>query len=139
MPQVTLDPIGLQNSAPFEFLSTGKLTTNHPQHPDKWCDQLGEAYNNPRLGDFTNTWKLDNAYYLPEFTAEQPLFTTKTDEFQGWIDHIWCNPHVMVNSVLSPPVRATQSENDGKIFTAIPNINFPSDHLPLGIIASIKR
>ena len=76
---------------------------------------------------------------MPEFTGQQPLFTTKTDEFQGWIDHIWVSDAVKVDMVLSPPIRSGDLEASLKArqFSPIPNKNYPSDHLPIGIVAKV--
>ena len=87
---------------------------------------------------------------MPEFEAQQPVFTTKTDDFQGWIDHIWLNSQLdqetvgkgerlMVSHVLVPPLRVGDASVSLKAreFAPIPSPNFPSDHLPIGFIASI--
>ena len=58
----------------------------------------------------------------------------QTDEFQGWIDHIWVNPRVTVESVLRPPVRALDlnAGQRAREFAPIPNHAHPSDHVPIG-------
>ncbi len=81
---------------------------------------------------------MQNAYYIPEFVNEQPSFTTKTDDFEGWIDHIWISNRIEVQSVLTPPVKKGNEEEKTKIFRPIPNINFPSDHIPLGVVIKVN-
>lgn len=86
-------------------------------------------------------WKLENIYHLPDFQDQTPLITTKTDDFSGWIDHIYVNNKVTVESVLATPLLLKDyniSEETTILdkFQAIPNENHASDHLPLGIIVS---
>jgi len=127
-------------SAPFEILSNGALDGNHPQHPDRWYPTLDSRYSNPRLGRLEIPYKLTHAYSIEEFKDQQPLFTTKTDNYQGWIDHIWVNDHIDVSMVLSPTIRSGDLEANLKAreFKPIPDKNHPSDHLPIGIVANIK-
>ena len=126
-------------TAPFEILSNGCLTVDHPQHPDKWFITLGRDTASPRLGHLETANRLLNSYYLPEFVEQKPMFTTKTDDFQGWIDHIWTSDDVRVNMVFSPPIRSSDLDANKKAreFSPIPNKHFHSDHSPLGIIASL--
>lgn len=128
-------------TAPFEILSNGYLDVNHPQHPDKWFVSLGRDTASPRLGHLETAKRLHNSYYLPEFTEQKPMFTTKTDDFQGWIDHIWTSDDVRVDMVFSPPICSSDLEANKKAreFSPIPNKHFHSDHIPLGIIASFSN
>ena len=84
--------------------------------------------------------RFQNVYTTDEFSAFRPLFSTKTDEFQGWIDHIWVNKHIQIHSVLKPPVLAQDLDASiqARGFEPIPNQRYPSDHIPLGIIATIE-
>ena len=117
---------GSELSAPFVLLHSGTLPTAHPEHPDKWCaglrvrdasssagpkfrslrDGPREAshspYPNPRLGTFTVDAPLHNVYMMPAFDRAAPLFTTKTDDFQGWIDHIFVSKGVQVQKGTAP-------------------------------------
>jgi mRNA deadenylase 3'-5' endonuclease subunit Ccr4 len=73
--------------------------------------QLTDADNPcPRMGTLNTGWKLKNIFNFDEFLSQKPLFTTKTDDFAGWIDHIWVSPSVSVSSVLSPPIRSGDLE-----------------------------
>jgi len=127
-------------SAPFKLLQDGELGLDHPQHPDRWFQSLGRD-ECPRLGPITTGLRLTNAYELQEFAGYQPLFTTKTDEFSGWIDHIWVSGDVSVDMVLAPPIRRGDlfANRKARDFEPIPDKFFPSDHLPIGIIASLKK
>ncbi len=46
-------------------------------------------------GALCSPWRFTNAYDIDEFSAHKPLFTTKTDLFEGWIDHVWVNSGVV--------------------------------------------
>ena len=145
MPSLEEDENGCRREAPFELLAKGSLLSSHPEHPDTFYSHVemrqGEIPTSPRLGSFSTGWKLRNAYELSEFQSQQPLFTTKTDDFQGWIDHIWVSSGVKVEWVLSPPIRSGDLEANRKnrIFPPIPNKKFPSDHLPIGIVFKINN
>lgn len=100
------------------------------------------------MGAFQTELPLQNIYNMPEFEAQRPVFTTKTDDFQGWIDHIWVTSmergsraggSLKVSHVLVPPLRAGDVSVSLKAreFAPIPSPHFPSDHLPIGLIASI--
>lgn len=148
VPDLGFDDTGCKPSAPFQLLEHGVLKTSHPQHPDTFYSKVEcipgkpghQSPENPRLGEFSTGWKLRNAYDLPEFDGQQPLFTTKTDDFQGWIDHIWISDDVDVTNVLSPPIRRGDLEagHKARSFSPIPSKNYPSDHLPIGVIVKIK-
>lgn len=83
--------------------------------------------------------RFQNVYTSEEFAPFRPLFSTKTDDFQGWIDHVWVNKHIQIQYVLKPPVLAQDFDASiqARVFEPIPNQNFPSDHIPLGVIAII--
>ena len=127
-------------SGVFKLLETGELTAEHPEHPDAWHNSMGVSYPNPRLGVLKSRYRVQNAYDIPEFVSRRPMFTTKTDEFQGWIDHIFVNDGISVEQVLSPPIYMGDLDASRKArkFRPIPNANFPSDHVPLGIVVRIK-
>jgi len=128
-------------SAPFAILSEGQLDTSHPQHPDRWSLKLGPDQGpSPRLGALKSEWRFENVYFDKVFQDQQPLFTTKTDDFSGWIDHIFVNERLAVSHVLSGPIvvgdlRANQK---ARAFGPIPNRFYASDHLPVGVIVSVR-
>lgn len=145
-------------SAPFELFGTGALPSSHPEHPDTYFSSLPNGAH-PQLGAFQHSFNMTNVYLMSEFEvsavclcsptdapnmrvslqSQKPLFTTKTDDFQGWIDHVWVNSRVRVDAVLVPPVRAGDLEAGikARAFKPIPSLLHPSDHLPVGMVASI--
>lgn len=127
-------------SGVFKLLETGELTAEHPEHPDAWHNSMGVGYPNPRLGSLKSKYTVRNAYQTSEFVNRRPMFTTKTDDFQGWIDHVFINDGINVEQVLSPPIYMGDLDASRKArkFKPIPNRNFPSDHVPLGVVVSIK-
>lgn len=142
----------LLQSGPFELLSNGFLDVDHPQHPDKVYTTLGRNIS-PRMGPLLTTLLpsvnttvepherkklLYNSFYLSEYFKYRPLFTTKTDDFQGWIDHIWVDKTVNIDMVLIPPIinDDLDANRKARAFNPIPDKHYPSDHLPLGIIAN---
>jgi mRNA deadenylase 3'-5' endonuclease subunit Ccr4 len=107
------------HTALFELFSTGALQSSHAEHPDEWYKRVLHA-SSPRIGPLAIDWRLQNIYDVPAFQEYSPMFTTKTDDFEGWIDHIWVNNKVDVSMALVPPVRAS----DGALredFPPIPN------------------
>ena len=126
-------------SAPFEIFTHGYLASTHPEHPDSYYTKV-EKGSNPKLGSFNTKLSLKNIYCIPEFEPQKPLFTTKTDEFAGWIDHIWVNSKIDATHVLVPPIRSGDLEANLKArkFAPIPSLRHPSDHLPIGMIAKLK-
>ena len=118
-------PIADTSSAIFHMLRAGSLHSTHPQHPDVWYPGVRSSRGeNPRLGNLKIDWRLNNAYQLPEFQQHSPLFTTKTDDFTGWIDHIWVCNQVQVNGVMSPPIRRSDLEANikNRKFPPMPNV-----------------
>lgn len=118
---------GFIPSSMYQLLRTGSLARDHPQHPDTWSSRKDMPHENPRLGALhlprDRDLLFENAYVMEEFSPFKPLFTTKTDEFQGWIDHVWINRHVQVQGVLRPPVFAMDLQASAKAqsFPPMPN------------------
>lgn len=126
-------------TGPFEFFSSGRLDNSHPQHPDNWSLRLGDKGRpNPRMGPLVCPFpSLRHPFIdVPAFRPFQPLFTTRTDEFSGWIDHVWCGDGVEVAAIMVPPVRCgdLRAGLKSREFAPIPNKEHPSDHLPLGVM-----
>lgn len=88
-PSRAMNDFGSQRSALFELLMNGALPMDHPDHPDKFHVLVRDRPVCPRLGDLRIDWTLQNIFDGLQFKRYAPLFTTKTDDFQGWIDHIW--------------------------------------------------
>lgn len=98
-----------------------------------------EPYSCPQLGPFVAPFTLDNVYQLAPFSAVAPLLTTKTDDFAGWIDHIFISSAVEATHVLTPPIlRASLTASlENRAFSPIPNKAYPSDHLPIGVVVRV--
>lgn len=73
------------------------------------------------LPSLRQPFQLKNIYEIEPFTQYQPRFSTKTNAFKGWIDHMWCSPHFTVEMVLRLPVTAKESEVDAETFPPIPS------------------
>ena len=140
MPEYSRDGLNCIPSGLFHLLTRGELPSDHPEHPDSWHTSMTFKDANPRIGRMSSRWRLRNAYVEPKFENRRPLFTTKTDDFQGWIDHVFVNEKVDVEMVWSPPIYAGDLEANTKArsFGPIPDSQFPSDHLPIGIVARIS-
>mmetsp|Transcript_3847 Transcript_3847/g.5990 ORF Transcript_3847/g.5990 Transcript_3847/m.5990 type:complete len:417 (+) Transcript_3847:58-1308(+) len=131
-------------TAPFEIMQQGYLGVDHPEHPDSWYKRLDEVSFKPDIGPLNtphSKLKFSNIYELAEFREHEPLFTTKTNDFQGWIDHLWVNSDIQVERVLSPGVRARSADvrEQNERFPFIPTKVYPSDHLPIGCVLSMKQ
>jgi len=120
------------------------------------------SYVSPRLGPIRVPYRLSNAYTLPPFASQAPLLTTKTDDFQGWIDHVLVGAGVgavsasapesqpqsqpqhkhqlEVTHVLTTPIaRASLTAGlDARAFPPMPNLSRPSDHLPVGAVVRVS-
>jgi len=129
------------NSALFHLYCRGVLEPSHPEHPDRWFARVIPPSICPRLGPLRPPWILHNSFDSEDFARHAPVFTTKTDEFSGWIDHIFVNDRVSVAQVLLSPV--CQSDADANVraeaFSPIPDEDHASDHVPMGIIAEIRK
>jgi len=98
-----------------------------------------EPYSCPQLGPFTAPFLLSNVYQLAPFSPFAPLLTTKTDDFSGWIDHIFLSSTVEATHVLTPPIlRASLTASlENRAFAPMPNKAYPSDHLPIGAVVRV--
>ena len=130
-------------TGPFQYLSGGRIDNDHPHHPDNWSTRLpgDKGLPNPRLGPLLNPFPgmMHPLIDIAAFRPHQPLFTTRTDDFSGWIDHVWCSQGVEVTAVMVPAVRAGDLEASlkSRAFAPIPDKDHPSDHLPLGIMVRL--
>jgi mRNA deadenylase 3'-5' endonuclease subunit Ccr4 len=113
-------------SGVYRLLSTGRLSTSHPEHP--------AGFGRFSVGDFITELQLRDVYgggaggededYLLS-KEEWVQFTTKTDDFSGVIDYFFVSQDVWVSEVLELPL--------GKNFLPIPNAQWASDHLAVGV------
>eukprot|EP01031_Cornospumella_fuschlensis_P026827 gene26827-32414_t len=132
-------------SGVFEVLSTGRLGANHPHHPNMWHADTSYPYKGapPQLGEISSPLFLNHAYDVRYGFAEHaPLFTTKTDEFSGSVDHVWLSGDVSVDGMLCHPLHAgnrSELESGAQSFEPMPNKVYPSDHLPVGVSVSLLQ
>lgn len=95
------------SSGVFEVLSTGRLPADHPHHPDMWHSTIENPYKGhpPQLSDVASPMAFshvyDKKYGFAEYT---PVFTTKTDDFTGFVDHVWVSEEIKVECVLAHPL-----------------------------------
>ena len=105
------------NSTPpfgvVQYLTSGHLGAEH----DDWRSQEGEQVTGLVLS------------HAPRFmsAAGTPQFTNYTMGFKDCLDYIWVDKtKLSVSQVVPFP-----SEEELSLHTALPNIVFPSDHIPL--------
>ena len=104
-PDSVVADTAVPDSALFELLTSGTLPIDHPQHPDRWYTRVIPPLMCPRIGPLSTPWRLRNTFMLTPFVPFAPAFTTKTNDFAGWIDHIWVDDQqVEVTHTLVPPV-----------------------------------
>ena len=116
-------------SGVYALLSSGSLTERHPEHPNNFF-----VSHHFKLGSLQVMEGLQDVYRAQEMvdrTAGLP-FTTKTNEFLGVIDYIWCNAAVRIYQVLDYPSLKEEE------FPPIPNSMWPSDHLALGVTIGLS-
>ena len=164
---VVWDGITGTSTGVFELLTTTTLTTTHPEHPKSWHDNLvashyytsGRGRLNsryisssggcvipapPSLSDLKVHRKMSNIYTLPHYHHLRPLFTTQTDEFSGWIDHIFISSgsgsgSIDINYIYTVPVVCDdlQANIKARQIGPIPNSDYSSDHLPIGCVVEL--
>jgi len=115
-----------KNGGVFEYMRTGKLKMNHPEHPASFRHVHHVPDLTSPLGPFIPTDHVsDDTKYVS---------TTKTDTFAGRIDYIWIDDSVAVSQVLPMPF----NRDTLRSFAPIPNTQYASDHLALGASVAIK-
>jgi len=110
-------------SGVYEYLNEGKLDTSHPHHPNQYNQFRQKHFTAPDdfrfLRSFFHSLALKSAYKI--FFGNEPVFTNKTDKFEGTLDYIWVSKSVQITNMNQLP------ENS----PPIPNAIHPSDHFPL--------
>uniref|UniRef100_A0A6U5YHS5 Endonuclease/exonuclease/phosphatase domain-containing protein n=1 Tax=Guillardia theta TaxID=55529 RepID=A0A6U5YHS5_GUITH len=145
-------------SAVVQLLRSGKLATDHPEHPDTFgrgWEAKGKPFSEMSKEEKKQMRDLKKSSYrspswsygqlhtglLLQDTYEHMLgrpapLTTCTREFSGAIDYIWHSPQVVPCAVLELPYDVSSMSNvpnrsEQTLFPPIPNQDFPSDHLAL--------
>ena len=105
------------NSTPpfavVEYLNSGNIGADHAD----WRSQEGEHVTGLELS------------HTPMFmsAAGTPQFTNYTMGFKDCLDYIWIHKSKLSVSQVVP----FPSEEELSLHTALPNIVFPSDHIPI--------
>ena len=133
------------HSAAYSLLATGETPSHHPEHPDSFgrAEALppppppGANATKPRkkakherrlLGPLRHQLGLRDAYAGALAPGPLPL-STRADDFAGTLDYIWLDEGTKVRQVLGMPYPLERPEELGQI----PDVHWPSDHLPLGV------
>lgn len=112
-------------NAPWQFLFRGRLEGGYT-----------EAYL-PSVPVTTKTvahpYALQDVYMSGRWIPE---FTTRAPRRRSEIDFIWCSRHLKIEALMRP----ANLRHIGLIDrTLLPNKEFPSDHLPLGVVISKQK
>ena len=109
------------DSSVYEFLSTGGLGTNHPDLAHDPCGIV------PSTSAFRHDLRLVSSFV--SVIGQEPKFTNYTESFKGTIDYIFatCDDVYCSGAYLIPPKESLSKHTH----TALPNPQFPSDHLGL--------
>eukprot|EP00392_Amoebophrya_sp_AT5.2_P008215 g8234.t1 len=143
-------------SGAFQLLSTGKLPSVHPEHPDSF----GKTGSTPagQAGDMVIP-TLTNCYSGKFF----PKYTTKVDVFEGCLDYIWLAHQERGQGQGPRPAEQASVEMSNEYGTGntttsnwtlrrealldvpcgggelMPNEKHSSDHFPVGVIIRLVR
>lgn len=144
LPQAQLDklpatrPDAWAQSAAYGLLATGRVDTDHPEHPDAFgkapTDPAQPAPKKakrapPQVGPLLHDLRLRDAYAGALAPGPLPL-STHADDFAGNLDYIWTGGGgAHVRKVLTMPYDVAHPDAFGKI----PDATWPSDHLALGV------
>ena len=80
------------------------------------------------MGPLRHDLGLRDAY--ADALAPGPLpLSTRADDFAGTLDYVWLDAHAEVRQVLGMPYSLGAPHEQGQI----PDADWPSDHLPLGV------
>ncbi len=110
------------DSAVYQLITTGKVDPAHPDFQIKRNNYFLNVLPTSPLGE-----PFKSVYSNYTNGVSEPLFTNYTATWNGTIDFIFYRPlNMKVKKMLSlPTVERITKE------TAIPNKEFPSDHIPL--------
>ena len=115
----------LPDSGVIEFLSNGRVPTDHPDFKEmgyKSCLQRISNCDTPN--EFTHSFKLASAY-----SEDIMPYTNYTFDFKGIIDYIFYSKQGMVPLGILGPV-STDWLREHKV-VGCPHPHIPSDHFPL--------
>lgn len=116
-------------SGVYTLLSTGKLPTDHPDHP---ATRRGKRDEGHRVKEFTSCGLGLRSAAAAAWEIDPPL-TTKIPSFSGCLDYVWMSRNNWtVASALEMPYKFDEKKmSGGDDFPPIPNEDYPSDHLAM--------
>lgn len=120
---------GFINSGVYNLFERGVVDKTHHEHPATRHD-----FQEMAAQQFTTAGlRLQSAYAAGNDQQEPPL-TTQTAWFEGCLDYIWSSVgHWQVTHILEMPYKVMEGrEPRAEGFAAIPDAEFPSDHLAMG-------
>jgi mRNA deadenylase 3'-5' endonuclease subunit Ccr4 len=131
----TVDSKELFRSGIADLLTNKEVSVDHPHHPFTWRNK---RFLSDRIGSLKQPYSFNSLYEIDKFSKLAPAFSTKTQHFEGRLDHIWCSSNIGVHMVLKPPVTISDDEEKRTTFPVMPNKVFPSDHLPIGAVVTLQ-
>uniref|UniRef100_A0A1B6DP66 poly(A)-specific ribonuclease n=1 Tax=Clastoptera arizonana TaxID=38151 RepID=A0A1B6DP66_9HEMI len=115
----------LPDSGVIEFLSTGRVSSDHQDFKDlPYKSVLQKISGSEKPNEFTHSFKLSSAY-----NEDIMPYTNYTFHFKGIIDYIFYSKQNMTPLGLLGPV-APEWLRDNKVI-GCPHPHIPSDHFPL--------
>jgi len=108
-------------SSNYSYLSTGIIKCNDGAFKEK--DVL---FDSSKLENFSLKHGLDLGSAYGD-TVGEPLYTNITETFKETLDYIWYSK----NSLIPTSVKKTLTVEEATKETALPNSEYPSDHIPL--------
>lgn len=127
---------GFVNSGVYNLFERGMIDKSHHEHPatrHNFQEMASQQFTTAGL-------QLHSAYAAGNEEKEPPL-TTQTAWFKGCLDYIWMSlGHWHVTHVLDMPYKTVEGrEPQAEGFCAIPDAEFPSDHLAMGCRLVLKQ
>ena len=99
----------------------------------KFGEDLAQYHRDQsRCSNFRGAYQDYNAGELRDQTY--PDWTKYTESFQGTVDHVFVNENIVINKILALPEESEVIQE-----TALPNTNYPSDHLRLEVVFRVEN
>lgn len=115
----------LPDSGVVEFLSTGRVSSDHLEFKDlSYKSVMQKICQNDKSSDFTHSFKLASAY-----SEDIMPYTNYTFHFKGIIDYIFYSKQNMTPLGLLGPLNQDWLKENKVI--GCPHPHIPSDHFPL--------
>lgn len=109
-------------NAPWQFLFRGRLEGGYTEAYLPHVPVTSKTVAHP--------YALQDVYMAGRWIPE---FTTRAPRRRSEVDFIWCSRHLKVEALMRP----ANPRHIGLVDrTLLPNKDFPSDHLPLGVVLS---